>query len=91
MNESPDKQLSVVTIGSKDGLGGWVKCSEKLPDCKDVYFVQHGQVKRGQFDHYEGTPYFQTEHGSKLWQPGNGVTHWMPAPPMPEPPNKNEP
>ena len=77
----------VVTIGSKDGLGGWVECSTSLPNCKEVYFVQRGKVKRGRFDHYNGTQFFQSENGSRLWQPGNGVTHWMPAPPMPEPPN----
>jgi len=76
-------------VGSDAGLGGWVRCADRLPKSRQLVLVaiEAKVVRLSCLGGWDGDEWCQAPDSS---QPGNGyipsnlVTHWMP---LPAPPN----
>lgn len=70
--------------------GGWIKCSEHLPDDDSFVLVTNGKhTGMGAYlrdDHLEDDERWQDEHFEFINKQSNfPVTHWMPLPATPKP------
>lgn len=63
---------------------GWIKCSERLPECRGEFSVYEVLNNRVQHDYW--VPDDCAALGIGFWNHyGTNVTHWMPLPAAPKP------